>query len=65
MKTFIYSRLWLRKTVGIILIVLGVVGLVMPILPGAVLGVIGLELIGVRLAFFDRLFPSRALAAKV
>ncbi len=64
MKTYIYSRLWLRKTVGILLITFGVLGMILPIIPGAIFAVIGLEFIGIRLAFFDRLFPSRAVVAE-
>lgn len=59
MKQYIYQRLWLRKTVGILLIAFGLFALVMPLVPGAILAVVGLELIGVRLAFFDRFFPNR------
>ena len=55
-KTYIYSRHWLRKTVGVALIVFGILGLILPILPGFVPLAIGLELVGVRLAFFDRFF---------
>ena len=60
MKTYIYSRHWLRKTVGIGLIVLGILGLILPILPGVIPLAIGLELVGVRLAFFDRFFTHEA-----
>ncbi len=60
MKQYIYQRLWLRKTVGILLIAFGLFALVMPLVPGAILAVVGLELMGIRLAFFDRFLPSRA-----
>ncbi len=63
MKRYIYQRLWLRKTVGILLITFGVFGMIMPIVPGAVLALVGLELIGIRLAFFDRFFPGRQTPA--
>lgn len=59
MKQYIYQRAWLRKTVGIFLIVFGVFALIMPVVPGAVLGLVGLELIGIRLTFFDRFYPAR------
>jgi uncharacterized membrane protein HdeD (DUF308 family) len=64
MKRYIYQRMWLRKTVGILLIAFGVFALIMPLVPGAVLALVGLEFIGVRLAFFDRFFPNRTLAAE-
>lgn len=63
MKQFVYSRRWLRRTVGILLIVFGLFALIMPLVPGAVLALVGLELIGIRLAFFDRFFPSRRAQA--
>ena len=56
MKTYIYSRHWLRKTVGVALIIFGILGLILPIVPGVIPLAIGLELVGVRLAFFDRFF---------
>jgi uncharacterized membrane protein HdeD (DUF308 family) len=62
MKQFVYSRAWLRKTVGVVLIVFGLFAFVMPLVPGAVLALVGLQLIGVRLAFFDRFFPHRTTA---
>ncbi len=57
MKRYIYERNWLRKTVGVALIVFGILGLILPILPGFIPLAIGLELVGVRLAFFDRFLP--------
>jgi uncharacterized protein YqgC (DUF456 family) len=65
MKQFVYSRRWLRRTIGILLIAFGIVGLIMPVIPGAVLAILGLELIGIRLALFDRFFPGRVAAAPV
>lgn len=44
-----------KKTVGIIFIVLGLLALLTPLTPGAWLAIIGLELIGVRLAFVDKI----------
>jgi uncharacterized membrane protein YbaN (DUF454 family) len=64
MKTYIYQRLWLRKMVGIFLIAFGVLGMILPIIPGAIFAIIGLEFIGIRLAFFDRLFPGRIGSAE-
>lgn len=59
-KTYIYSRHWLRKTVGVTLIVFGMLGLILPIVPGVIPIAIGLELVGVRLAFFDRFFTRES-----
>lgn len=58
MKQYIYKRNWLRKTVGIALILFGLFAFVMPLVPGAVLALVGLELLGIRLAFFDRFYPQ-------
>jgi hypothetical protein len=68
-KTYIYSRHWLRKTTGIALIIFGVAGMILPIVPGAIPLIIGLELVGIRLAFLDRFLPrdttTPALAPEV
>jgi len=45
----------LKKTVGVILIILGVLALVTPFTPGAWLVFIGLEFLGFRLAFWSRI----------
>jgi len=44
-----------RRIFGIILIVTGLAGLALPILPGWLMIFIGLELIGLHLVFFDRI----------
>jgi uncharacterized membrane protein YbaN (DUF454 family) len=54
MKQYIYKRHWLRKIVGINFIVLGVLGLVLPVLPGIVFLLAGFELLGMRPAIIDR-----------
>jgi xanthine/uracil permease len=43
-----------RKIGGIILIIIGLVALFTPLTPGSWLAIIGLELIGVRLAFVEK-----------
>ncbi len=58
MKRYIYERNWLRKTVGVALILFGLFAFVMPLVPGAVLAIVGLELLGIRLAFFERFYPK-------
>jgi len=45
----------LRKTLGIILIVVGLLALVTPFTPGAWLIFVGLELMGVRILFWDKI----------
>ncbi len=53
-KTFTLTRPRVKKTVGWVLIVLGIVGLIAPIIPGAVLLFVGLELLGFQLLFLDK-----------
>ena len=45
----------LKHVVGIILILIGVIALVTPLTPDSWLVFVGLELIGVRLAFWDKI----------
>jgi uncharacterized membrane protein YbaN (DUF454 family) len=54
-KTFTLSRPRLKKTVGWVFVVVGVVALVAPIIPGAPLVFVGFELLGLRLIFVDKL----------
>ena len=44
-----------KKIIGVIFIVLGVLALITPLTPGSWLIFVGLELIGIRLAFYKRL----------
>lgn len=48
----------LKRALGIFLIVFGILGIILPILPGWWVGVIGLELLGWRL-IIDRKKPWR------
>lgn len=50
----------LKKAVGIFLIVFGIAGMILPILPGWWVGIIGLELLGWRLVI-DRKKPWREI----
>ena len=59
MKQYLYSQPWLRKTIAYILIAFGLFALVMPLVPGAILALVGFELIGIRFAFLDRFYPNR------
>ncbi len=55
-KIFTLSRPRLKKVVGWVFLLLGLVALVTPLTPGAaVLLAVGCELIGLRLVFLDRL----------
>lgn len=55
MKLFTLERPRLKKTLGWFLIVLGIISLVAPILPGLIIIAIALELLGIRLVFLDKL----------
>jgi hypothetical protein len=59
-KTFTLSRPRLKKTVGWVFVVIGVVAIVAPIIPGAPLVFVGLELVGFKLLFLDRLFGKES-----
>jgi protein-S-isoprenylcysteine O-methyltransferase Ste14 len=45
----------LRKIVGIILILIGLFALFTPLTPGSWLAILGLELVGIRLAFVEKI----------
>ena len=63
-KEYIHNRPRIRKAVGVILILLGLVALVTPLTPGSWLAIIGLELLGVRILFFDSLRRRFSEASK-
>jgi uncharacterized protein YqgC (DUF456 family) len=44
-----------RMISGIVLIIVGLAGIVLPVLPGWILIFIGLELVGLQLVFFDKI----------
>ena len=53
-KEYIHTRPKIKKAVGVILILVGLAALVTPLTPGSWLAIIGLELLGVRILFFDK-----------
>jgi hypothetical protein len=59
LKNYTLARPRLKKVVGYFLVLVGFVALVTPLTPGAFLLIIGLELLGIRLAFFDRFMPKK------
>ena len=54
-KNYINNNPSAKKTIGVVLIVLGLLALVTPLTPGSWLALLGLELIGVRFAITDRI----------
>ena len=53
-KEYICTRPKTKKVVGVILILIGLTALLTPLTPGSWLAIIGLELLGVRILFFDK-----------
>lgn len=54
-KTYLHDKPKVRKTVGVILIIIGLAALVTPLTPGSWLALIGLELLGWRILLYSRL----------
>ena len=50
-----YSELVIKKVIGVFLIIIGLLALITPFTPGSWLIFVGLELIGLRLAFWDKI----------
>ena len=48
-------KITVKKTIGILLIVIGFLALVTPFTPGSWLVFVGLELLGFRLLFWDKI----------
>lgn len=63
LKNYTLSRPRLKKAIGIALVLLGFVGLIMPLVPGILFLVIGLELLGLQFLFFDKLFGRKQKVA--
>ena len=53
-KEYIHNRPKIKKAVGVILVLIGLVAFITPLTPGSWLALIGLELLGVRILFFDK-----------
>lgn len=53
-KEYIHNRPKIKKVVGVILILFGFAAFFTPFTPGSWLAIIGLELLGVRILFFDK-----------
>ncbi|OGF65394.1 MAG: hypothetical protein A3C80_03615 [Candidatus Ryanbacteria bacterium RIFCSPHIGHO2_02_FULL_45_43] len=53
-KEYIHNRPRIKKAVGVILILVGLTVFFTPLTPGSWLAIIGLELLGVRVLFFDK-----------
>lgn len=54
-KKYTLARPRVKKSLGVFFVVIGVVGIVAPVIPGAPILFIGLELLGFQLIFLDRI----------
>jgi len=54
-KEYINNKPKIKKTIGIILILIGLAALFTPLTPGSWLALIGLELLGLRILLSDKL----------
>lgn len=54
-KEYIRNRPKIKKIVGVILILVGLAAFFTPLTPGSWLAIIGFELLGMRILFFDKL----------
>lgn len=58
-KNYTLIRPRLKKTVGGTFVFVGFLGLLMPLIPGVILLVIGLELLGLQFLFFDKMLGRK------
>ena len=63
-KQFTLTRPRIKKSVGVLLVIVGIVALIAPILPGAPIIFIGLELLGFRLLFLDKVLRRAPAVTK-
>lgn len=64
-KESITKKPKLKKTIGVILILIGLVALLTPLTPGSWLVFVGLELLGARILLFDKSSAFRRSIKKV
>ncbi|MFH0804012.1 MAG: hypothetical protein V1896_00195 [Candidatus Zambryskibacteria bacterium] len=53
-KEYIDRNPKVKKAIGVVLVVVGLIALFSPLTPGSWLAIIGLELLGVRILFLDK-----------
>ena len=58
-KNYTLLRPRLKKTLGVFLVIFGFIGVILPVMPGAILVFIGLEFLGLRFLFIDRLLKRK------
>ncbi len=62
-KNYTLLRPRLKKMIGGTLVFVGILGLLMPVIPGVVLLVIGLELLGLQFLVFDKMLGRKPKVA--
>lgn len=66
--TYTITRPRLKKAIGWFLVIFGFLALITPLTPGGVLFFVGLEILGLRIVFFDkikRFFVKKPALAQV
>ncbi len=58
-KQFTLVRPKLKRVLGIVFVIVGFFALVTPLTPGGFLFFVGLELLGLRILFFEKLFKRK------
>ena len=56
-------KIIIKKVIGVILIIVGLIALFTPLTPGSWLALIGLELLGIRMLFFRKFLNDKQKAA--
>jgi len=64
-KNYTLMRPRLKKTVGWVLVLVGILALVLPVIPGVLLLVVACELLGFRLLFLNRMLRREEVAVRV
>lgn len=54
-KKYVHDAPRIKKVIGAALILIGFIALVTPLTPGSWIAIIGLELLGIRILFLDKL----------
>lgn len=65
LREYMHNKPKIRKTLGIVLVIVGLVALITPLTPGSWLALIGLELLGWRILFYDPLRRRLSGASKL
>ncbi len=58
-KQFTLSRPKFKKILGVLFVIIGIIAIVAPVVPGAPVVFIGLELLGLRFLFLDKILKRK------